>query len=154
MVEKGLEIKSCHIKYKFTVEEKKDIALEMAKKISEKEDLELKKKEVTSKITSEISAANAAAANRAKELNQGYTYKNTDCYEIFDYDTKTVFTHRADTDDQVEVRTMSSSEFQRELFDPREEIKEDELIPKDGELIASSEKPKKEKVYFNDKQVE
>ena len=61
----------------------------------------------------------------SKIYNQGYEYKNSDCYEVFDYDTKQVFTHRADTKDRVNVRTMTAAEFQRELFDPREEVVEE-----------------------------
>ena len=126
--EKGLEIKSMHIKYVFTEDEKKDIAAELALKFSEKESLELQKKEVASKFTSEINTANVHATRLSNEYNQGYTYKNHDCYEIFDYDSKQVFTHRADTKDQVDVRTMSVAEYQREMFDPREEIKPDDII--------------------------
>ena len=102
--EKGLEIKSMHIKYVFTEEEKK---------------------EITSQLTGEINGAAAAVSRYSREYNQGYTYKNHDCYEIFDYESKQVFTHRADTDEQVSVRTMTSTEFQREMFDPREEVKEE-----------------------------
>jgi hypothetical protein len=122
--EKGLEIKSMHIKYIFDENELKEIAQKLAAKTSEKQSLEDKKKEVTSQLTGEINGASAAVSRYSKIYNQGYEYKNADCYEIFDYDTKQVFVHRADTDDQVSVRTMSAIEFQREIFDPREELKE------------------------------
>jgi hypothetical protein len=126
--EKGLEIKSMHIKYVFNETELKDIAGQLAAKTSEKQSLEDKKKEVTSQLTGEINGAAAAVSRYSKIYNQGYEYKNSDCYEVFDYDTKQVFTHRADTKDRVNVRTMTAAEFQRELFDPREEVVEDESI--------------------------
>lgn len=136
MREKGMEIKSMHIKYVFTEEEKKDIASKLAKKTSEKQALEDKKKEVTSQITGEINAAATAISRYSKEYNQGYTWKNHDCYEIFDYDEKLVYTHRADTDECVDSRQMTSTEFQREIFDPREEIPDetDDSLLEDEEL--------------------
>jgi hypothetical protein len=175
MKEKSLEIKSMHIKYVFTEDEKKEIAAELAKKISEKTSLENKKKEVTSHIQSEINSAATAASRLSEEYNQGYTWKNTDCYEIFDYETKQVFTHREDTEEQVEVRTMKNTEYDRELFDPREEINDegkvvdvdfdpreeinedpdadltnDEDIPEGGICEASTNPPKE---FLNDKPV-
>lgn len=152
--EKGLEIKSLHIKYIFTEDEKRDIAMDMAQKISEKENLELQKKEVTSKITSEINLAHAVSVRLSKELNQGYTYKNWDCYEIFDYDTKQVFTHRADTEEQVSVRTMSSAEYQREIFDPREKVGEKVVDAEFDEKLLEDEGENKPTEYLNDKPVE
>lgn len=136
MKEKGMEIKSMHIKYVFTEEEKKDIASKLAIKTSEKQALEEKKKEVTSQIAGEINSAASAVSRYSKEYNQGYTWKNHDCYEVFDYDEKVVHTHRADTDECVGTRVMTSTEFQREIFDPREEIKDetDDSLLEDEEL--------------------
>ena len=133
MKEKSKEIKSMHIKYVFTDEEKKELAGNLAQKISEKDSLELQKKEVASRITSEINTVNANIVRISEDYRQGYTWKNHDCYEIFDYDTKSVFTHRADTDDQVAARTMTSAEYQQEMFDPREKVDEVEIL-KDEEL--------------------
>jgi len=124
-MEKSLEIKMMHIKYVFNEEEKVIMASELAEKMSKKSDLELQKKEVASKFTSDINSLDVALTRISGEYRQGYTFKNAECYEVFDYDTKTVFTHRADTEDQVSVRTMSAAEFQREIFDPREEIEPD-----------------------------
>ena len=125
MKEKGFEIKSMHIKYVFNEDELKDIAGKLAAKTSEKQSLEDKKKEVTSQLAGEINGAAAAVSRYSKIYNQGYEYKNAECYEVFDYNTKQVFTHREDTKTQVGVRTMTAAEFQREMFDPREELKED-----------------------------
>ena len=152
MKEKGLEIKSMHIKYVFTVDEKRENALKMATKISEKEAKEEDKKAVMSKFTYEVNSLSAEINILAKELNQGYTHKNHDCYEIFDYDTKEVFTHRADTDEQVEARTMSSAEYQREMFDPREEVPilNDEVMSD----LLKDEGENKPTEFLNDKLVE
>lgn len=122
MKEKGLEIKPMHIKYTYTEDEKKDIAADMASLISDKEATEDQKKEVASKFTYEINKLDAKIKVLAQEFRQGYTYKNHDCYEIFDYESNEVFTHRADTDERVDTRTMTVSEKQKDMFDPREEI--------------------------------
>lgn len=143
--EKGLEIKSMHIKYVFTDDEKKDIASNLAEKTSEKLALEDKKKEVSSQIQGDINAANAAMSRYSKEYNQGYTWKNHDCYEVFDYDDKQVHTHRADTHDLVDTRVMRSSEFQRDMFNPTEKITEGEkLIEGHSEAVQIAIRYKKE----------
>jgi hypothetical protein len=139
MKEKGLEIKSMHIKYVFTENELKEIASKLAVKTAEKQSLEDKKKEVTSQLTGEINGAAAAVSRYSREYNQGYAYRNHDCYEIFDYENKQVFTHRADTDEQVSVRTMTSTEFQREMFDPREEVTEEISDDTDDSLLKDEE---------------
>lgn len=139
MKEKGLEIKSMHIKYIFSEDEKKDIAGKLAQKTSEKASLEEKKKEVTSQLAYEINACATAVSRYSKEYSQGYAWKNHDCYEVFDYEGCQVFTHRADTDEQVDVRKMRSAELQQEMFNPTEkivdefdkEILKDESIEKD-----------------------
>ncbi len=133
MKEKGLEIKSMYIKYVFTEDEKKEVAGKLATKISEKQALEDKKKEVASQLTAEINKANAATSQLSREYNQGYTWKNHDCYEIFDYGEKVVHTHRADTDENVDTRTMTTSEYQKEMFSPREEINEEPQLLDDPE---------------------
>ena len=154
--EKGLEIKSLHIKYIFTEDEKKDIAADLAEKMSEKADKELQKKETASKYTSEINSLDVALTRMSGEYRQGYTYKNWDCYEVFDYDTKQVFTHRADTEEQVSVRTMSSAEYQREMFDPREKVNEDKAkeLYEDINDLLEDEGENKPTEYLNDKPVE
>lgn len=140
MTEKQLEIKKMHIKYIFNEDEKKVLAAELAEKMSEKADKELQKKEIASKFTSEINSLDVAITRISGEYRQGYTFKNHDCYERFDFENKEVFTHRADTDDQVFVRTMSIDEFQREMFNPTEKIEE----------TVEEAKQEVEKEYFND----
>lgn len=132
MKEKSLEIKRMHIKYVFTEDEKVAMAGELAQKMSEKTALRLQKKEVASKLAFDINSLDAALMRISGEYRQGYAWKNHDCYEVFDYDTKQVFTHRADTDEQAGTRTMTTGEaagFNIELYQPTEDTLDDNDPP-------------------------
>ena len=153
------ESKLMHIKYVFTTEEKKENAFKMATDISEKEAKDEERQEVASKYAYEMKALTSRINIYAQELRQGYTYKNHPCYEKFDRVRNQVTVHRSDTDEQIEIRTMTAEEMQPDLFNPREEIKDDpdadltkdEEIPEDGVCEASTNPPKE---FLNDKPVE
>lgn len=124
MLEKSLEIKKMDIKYVFTEGEKRDIADQLTKRVAERDELDQEKKEVTSTYNAQIKRADNEISTMSTEYRQGYKMKVHPCYEVFDYDEKTVHIHRADNDARVDSRTMTAEEFQREVWDPRQEIKE------------------------------
>lgn len=121
-MEKKLEIVKRYIKYVFTEDEKQKIADRMSQAVSEKARVELKKAETMSALNAEIKGFDTEIANLAEDYSQGWTMKDFECYEIFDYDLKRVVIFRADTDERVDERAMTSSEFQQEMFTPSEEM--------------------------------
>jgi len=114
-------------KYVFNEEEKKEMAEQMARAFSEKTDLELKKKEVSSQIKGEIDAVDAKMSTLSRYYNQGHKFMNIPCRVEYDFQKKEVRAYRKDTGDRISVRTMTQNEFQQEMFD------------KDGHSITAPE---------------
>ena len=103
------------LRYDFTDEEKAELANDMARKITEAEDLDDQKKAVTSEYTAKINSAQAEAQSKAKKLTSGYEMRQIDCVEILDYEEKEVTVTRLDDSEQVERRTMTNYELQQSL---------------------------------------
>ena len=103
------------LKYVFTEEEKRGLAENMVRKVTEAEDLEDQKKAVTSEYTAKINSAQAEAQSTAKKLTSGFEMRSVDCEEQLDYDQKKVTTIRLDDGEIVENRTMSNLELQQSL---------------------------------------
>ncbi len=103
------------LKYTFTEEEKKKISEELAQGVVQKESLELKKKDVVSQIKSEIDAIESRVHTLSRNINQGYEFRNVECEEIKDYETRKVKIYRLDTDEYVRDRNMTPDELQMEF---------------------------------------
>jgi len=103
------------LRYDFSENEKAILAEEMARKITEAEDMEDQKKAVTSEYTAKINSAQAEAQSKAKKLTSGFEMRQVDCEEILDYEEKTVVVVRLDTNKQIETRTMTNYELQQSL---------------------------------------
>lgn len=112
------------LKYEFTEEEGRDLSNEMARKVTEAEDLEDQKKAVVSEFSSKINLARAEANSKAKKITSGFEMRQIDCKEIFNYTKSEVTVTRLDTDDTVEKRSMTNYELQEKIF-PEEEVQED-----------------------------
>ena len=131
MLEKDQEIKPIFIKYIFTREELEKVASDLAEKYTQRQSLIDKKKEITSALSAEVNACEASLSQLAREHSQGYKRIYHDCYEVFDYDAKQVYIYRADNDEKVDNRIMTSTEFQADLFSKKEKIKE---LPEQKEI--------------------
>jgi len=103
------------LKYVFTEEEKRELAENMARKVTEADELEGQKKTVTSEYAAKINSANTEAQSTAKKLTSGFEMRQIDCEEQLDYDQKEVTTIRLDDGEIVETRTMSNLELQQSL---------------------------------------
>ena len=103
------------LRYDFTENEKTILAEEMARKITEAEDLIDQKKAVASEYTAGINLAQAEAQSKAKKLTSGFEMRQIDCEEILDYSKKKVMVIRLDTGEHVESRIMTNYELQQSL---------------------------------------
>ena len=103
------------LRYDFTENEKTILAEEMARKITEAEDLIDQKKVVASEYTAGINLAQAEAQSKAKKLTSGFEMRQIDCEEILDYSKKKVMVIRLDTGEHVESRIMTNYELQQSL---------------------------------------
>lgn len=137
-LEKSLETKKIEIKYVFTDKEKTELADQLTLRISERDDLEQEKKDVTSTYNAQIKRADSDISTIAAEHRQGYKMKVHPCYEIFNYTEKTVFICRADTNEIVDQRTMTSDELQKDIWYPREEILELPAVTEPNNEIEDS----------------
>jgi len=103
-------------KYVFSDDEKKEIASDMAQKISDLERLESEKKSFTKRIGGDIDIASGQARQGAEKLNSGYEMRHIECEVERDYDLKVVRYIRTDTGETVKEKRMTSDDLQQELF--------------------------------------
>lgn len=133
-MEKGLESKLCVIRYEFTKKELAVHSSNIAERIAETEALVNKKKSFDSQMSLEIKALEMEIKKLASESRDGFKMCSHPCYEMFDFETKQVFIHREDTDVRVDARTMTSDEFQRDIFNPTEGIEIDQDLPESVQM--------------------
>lgn len=99
-----------YLEHKFTEDEKKDHAETLAKLITEKGNLERKKKEINAQIKAEQEALEAQIQKISTEYNQGYSYENVRCTVGYDFDKELVTVRRDDTGEIIESRPMMEDE--------------------------------------------
>lgn len=122
MVEKIIKKNSeMFLKYVFTEGERKNLGEDMARKVTEAEDLEDQKKAVVSEFSGKINLARAEANAKAKKLTSGFEMKMIECEETFDYDKQKVIVIRLDDGEIVETRAMTNYELQQKIFNEKEE---------------------------------
>ena len=129
-------------KYVFDEDEKKEMAEQMARAFSEKTDLELKKKEVSSQIKGEIDAVDAKISTLSRDYNQGHKFMNIPCRVEYDFRKKEVRAYRKDSMEIFSTRTMTQNEFQQEIFD------------KDGHSITAPEDDTDDRALMKDENLE
>jgi len=116
-----LKTTSKYIKHDFTENEKKEIAGEMAQKMVELNELEVKKKDVMAQIKSEISSVESSIQILSGHYHSGFEMKSVKCKVKEDLETKTISYIRIDTNECIEKRDMTSNELQLRLFEDEEE---------------------------------
>jgi len=94
-------------KYEFNEEEKREIAVEMARQISEMEQAESEKKAILSDIKGRIDSLKQNIQSHTTKLNNGYEYKNMKVYCKEDFIAKLVRFFRPDTCREVKTRPMT-----------------------------------------------
>jgi hypothetical protein len=97
---------------KFTDEEKRDFARELAQAIGDREGSESEKKRVDAQLKADIERHTETAADRARKLRVGHEYRDVECEDQFDYNDLIVRTIRLDTGERVGERVMTTDERQ------------------------------------------
>ena len=104
-----------YIQHTFTEDEKKEIAAEMARNVSEKSNLEDDKKARNSEFNGKIDLLQAQVNLAAGKLNSGYEHIYVKCEVVRNYETKRVGFFRVDTGEMVKDRDMTDDELQMQL---------------------------------------
>ena len=104
-----------YVKYKFSEDEKKEIAAEMAQKVSELQQAEDDKKAIMSDFKSKIDGIQANVNNAATKLNSGYEMRSIKCEIVPRWDEK-VWEHiREDTKTVARTKPMTADDLQMQL---------------------------------------
>jgi len=136
-IEKKIITSARNLKHYFTEDEKQIIGADLAKSTQTKMSLEDDKKAVVDQYKSKISSAEFDIKEFAKQLNQGYEFRDIECEVISDFVLGKISFKRLDTGEIVDTRDMLPYELQMELdFQKKEENEDSE---------KSEEEPEKEK---------
>ena len=109
------EYSSEYVKYVFDEEEKKEIAVEMARSITELEQLEKNKGALAAEFKGKIDIAKAQAGSAATKLNNGYEMRQIKCEIVPDFKLKVWTYIRTDTGEVAKEKRMTSDDLQMEL---------------------------------------
>ena len=104
-----------YCKYILNDDEKKEIALTMAQKVSELNQAEDDKKSVMSDFKSRIDGLSAEVNRSATLLNNGYEMRNIKCEIIPDYPSRLFRFVRTDNGEEAKTRKMTTDDLQMEL---------------------------------------
>jgi hypothetical protein len=102
-----------YVKYHFSETEKKEIATEMAQKVTDLNGAEDEKKAIASDFKSRIDGLQANINAAATKLNNGYEMRNVDCTVIPDYERGVWLSVRDDNGQTARERKMSPDDKQR-----------------------------------------
>jgi len=103
------------LRHDFTDEEKRELAEEMARKVTEANELVKQQSDSRKEYQAKIDVAETKASSNATKITSGYEFRDIDCEEILDYEEREVRVIRLDTGEQVERRAMSNYELQQDL---------------------------------------
>jgi hypothetical protein len=115
MAQAEKEFSTQFVKHTFTEEEKRQIAQDMAQKVSELAQLEDQKKAVASQIKSEIDKKQAEVNISATHLNTGYEMRSVKCEVERDYKRRIVRYIRTDNGQLGREVPMTADELQKKL---------------------------------------
>jgi len=104
-----------YLKCILTEAEIKEAGAALARRYSEITNLEEQKKSVTSDFKAKIDAATAEASLLARQIQNGYEFRQIDCEIQRVWEDKTVQTIRLDTGEIVKTRPMTADELQDRL---------------------------------------
>ncbi len=128
------------LEYHFTEDEKKQISKDLAQNFLSKESSESRLKEVKSQIKSEIETCERLISKLSSNINMGYEYRNIDCEQVKDYESRKIKIYRLDNNKFVRDRNMTSDELQLE-FKKKDSMKKatkakpEEKAPTTDELL-------------------
>jgi len=108
-----------YVKYQFSEDELKDLSNSMARKVSEKNEVEDQKKSVNSDFKAKIDGADAEINGLARKVQDKYEMRYMECEIIIDHKKKKVMSERLDTKEIVRERDMTEDELQQKLFDEK-----------------------------------
>ena len=106
-----------YLKYAFDEDEKKDLAIEMARKLAEIQSVEDTKKAVVSDFKSRIDQLNSDVNGAAIKLNNGYEYREVKCEKVKDFEDQIISFIRCDTFETVKTVKMKASDFQESFIE-------------------------------------
>ena len=116
-MEKKIEPKL--VKYVFNIEEKRQIAQELANGVAELQRIEDQKKSVMSQIKSELDSKQAQVNLKAEQFRSGFEMRRIDCERVYQQSEGVVVWYRLDNQEIAEERKMTADEKQMKF----EEIK-------------------------------
>ena len=103
------------IKHEFTENEKKEIAIEMAQKVTELQQAEANKKAVASDFKSTIDGIQANVSLSATKLNNGYEMRSIKCEVVPNWDKKVWEYWRIDISTIAKTKPMTANDLQMQL---------------------------------------
>lgn len=101
-----------YVKHQFTESEKREMAQDLAQKVSDQQIAEDEKKAVMSDLKSRIDSLAAQANSLATKLNNGYEMRNIKCEIEKDFKGGIVRHIRTDTGEVVRERKMNDDDRQ------------------------------------------
>jgi len=104
-----------YVKYEFSESEKRDIATDMALKVSELSQAEDDKKAIMSELKSRIDTLAAQVNNSATKLNNGYEMRTVKCEIIPDWKNKVWQYWREDNGSLAFENKMSAKDLQMKI---------------------------------------
>ena len=113
MSEEEKEYSTESVKHTFTEDEKRDIAIEMARKVAELNQAEDDKKAVMSDLKSRIDTITAQINGAAGKLNAGFEYRTVNCEVDRDYSQRKIIYWYDET--VVKEKPMSSDDLQLKI---------------------------------------
>jgi hypothetical protein len=103
------------IKHVFTEEEKREIASELAQKVTEMKSVEEQAKAVATSFKGQVDEIKAKVNNCSTKYNNGFEMQNVKCDVERNFISKTVYYYIEGTSELVKERPMRSEELQQEL---------------------------------------
>ena len=104
-----------YVKHMFSEEERAELAVEMARGVSELASAEDNKKAAMSQMKAEIDLLSAKVASAAEKINSGYEMRRIKCRMEPDYRAMVWNIYREDTGELLKSRRMSPDETQMQI---------------------------------------
>ena len=104
-----------YLKYSFTEEELKNLAMEMANSTIQANEAEEQKKAAMASFKDKIEGHLLTSRTASRFISNGYEMRNIDCIKVIDYKEDLVTITRKDTGEEVESRRIKDSERQMTL---------------------------------------
>ena len=111
----GERIETMYLRYDFTEDEKKKIAEDMARKLTQLRQKQDDKKAIAAELKGEIDSLQAEIALAATRFNNGYEMRDVKCKVRPDWDQKTWEFIRDDTGEIAKIEKMTADDLQQNL---------------------------------------